>query len=107
MGAVTQPLPITAAPTGKFCGKVPFILDMTVTFNGDGTVDYYNDVKVAKQVIDCKAEKVTVTDSEVTFTNIGNTGDCMGDALRKQGKDPSKFILKINSDGSMTFDSDG
>merc|ERR1712093_436751 len=92
---------------GKYCGKVPFILDMSVTFNTDGTVDFYNDVKVAKQVIDCKSEKVTVTDSEVTFTNIGSTGDCMGDALRKQGKDTSKFLLVLNSDGTMTFKSDG
>merc|ERR1712151_748674 len=38
---------------------------------------------------------------------IAATGDCMGDALRKQKKDVSKFTIDINSDGSLTFHSDG
>ena len=31
----------------------------------------------------------------------------MGDALRQQGKDPSKYFLDVNSDGTLTFHSDG
>ena len=52
-----RPVAVRADPSGKYCGKVPVILDMSLTFNGDGTLDFYNNVKVAKQVIDCKAEK--------------------------------------------------
>ena len=62
---------------------------------------------VAEQVVDCKSEKVTVTDADVHFTNIAEKGDCMGDALRGQGKDPTKYFFDINSDGSLTFHSDG
>jgi hypothetical protein len=99
--------PDAAAPKGKYCGKVPFILEMSVTFNGDSTLDFHNNVKVAKQVIDCKSEKIAASGSKVTFPNTGNTGDCMGDKLRSQKKDPSKFFLDINGDGSLTFHSDG
>merc|ERR1712232_936686 len=84
-----------------------FILSMTVNFNGDGTMDFDNNVKVAHQDINCPKSKVTVTDTKVTFPNIGNTGDCMGDALRKQKKDVTKFYMDINSDGTLTFHSDG
>jgi hypothetical protein len=31
----------------------------------------------------------------------------MGDALRGQKKDPSKYLLDVNSDGTLTFESDG
>ena len=77
------------------------------TFNGDGTADFHIDIKIAKQVVDCKAEKVTVTDADVRFTNIAEKGDCMGDSLRSQGKDPTKYFFDINSDNSLTFHSDG
>merc|ERR1711976_547450 len=40
-------------------------------------------------------------------TNIAVEGDCFGDALRGQGKDTSKYTLDINSDGTLTFHSDG
>jgi len=78
---------------------------MSVTFNSDNTMDFYDNVKIAKQVISCKSEPITVSGSSITFPNIGKTGDCMGDALRKQKKDVSKFTLDINSDGSLTFHS--
>merc|ERR1712098_841381 len=49
-----------------------------------------------------------VTDSSsIGFANIGEEGDCFGDALRGQGKDTSKYTLDINSDGTLTFHSDG
>merc|ERR1712137_651395 len=60
-------------------------------------------VKVAHQEIKCPAEKIAETGTSVTFPNIANTGDCMGDALRTQKKDVSKFTIDINSDGSLTF----
>merc|ERR1712146_322053 len=51
--------------------------------------------------------KIAETASSITFPNIATTGDCMGDALRQQKKDVSKFTIDINSDGSLTFHSDG
>merc|ERR1719487_2741837 len=94
-----------AALSGTYEGGVPFILDMTVKFNGDGTMDFDNNVKIAHQEIKCAAVKIAETAAAVTFPNIGNTGDCMGDALRKQKKDVTKFSIAINSDGTLTFHS--
>ena len=36
-----------AAPTGHYEGGVPFILDMNLNFNSDGTMDFDNNVKTA------------------------------------------------------------
>merc|ERR1719450_1556227 len=96
-----------AAPSGHYEGSVPFILDMNLNFNGDGTMDFDNNVKVAHQEIKCEKVVIAVTDTAITFPNIGKTGDCMGDALRQQKKDVSKFSLTINSDGTLVFHSDG
>ena len=98
-----------SALSGTYEGKVAggLILDMTVKFNGDGTMDFDNNVKVAHQEIKCAAAKIAETATKITFPNIGNTGDCMGDALRKQKKDVTKFSMDINSDGTLTFHSDG
>jgi dienelactone hydrolase len=96
-----------AAPSGSYCGKVPVILEDKLTINGDGTADFNIDIKIAKQVVDCHGEKITMTDSSIHFTEIASDGDCMGDALRGQGKDPTKYFMDINSDGSLTFHSDG
>merc|ERR1712070_690841 len=64
-------------------------------------------IKVAHQEVKCSGEKIAMSDTTITFPSTGNTGDCMGDALRGQKKDPSKYSLSINSDGSLTFHSDG
>merc|ERR1712083_945331 len=80
--------------------------DITMDFSAD-TVDADINVKAAKQEIKCPTEAVTYSDTAVTFPNIGTTGDCMGDALRGQKKDVSKYNLDINSDGTLTFHSDG
>merc|ERR1711959_839364 len=88
-------------------GQVPFILDMNLIFPGDGTMNFDQNVKVAKIEIKCPTEKIAETASGVTFPNIATTGDCMGDALRKQKKDVTKFAIDINSDGTLTFRSDG
>merc|ERR1719335_884467 len=100
---------MVSALSGTYEGKVAggLILDMTVKFNGDGTMDFDNNVKVAHQEIKCPAVKIAETATAITFPNIGNTGDCMGDALRKQKKDVTKFTIDINTDGSLTFHSDG
>merc|ERR1712232_1289165 len=50
-------------------------------------------VKVAHQEIKCPTERISETATAVTFPNIANTGDCMGDALRGQKKDVSKFTI--------------
>jgi len=96
-----------AAPAGHYEGGVPFILDMNLNFNSDGTMDFDNNVKVAKQEIKCAKVAIAVSDAAVTFPNIAKTGDCLGDALRGQKKDVTKFSLDINSDGTLTFYSDG
>merc|ERR1712187_305333 len=95
-----------AAPSGQYEGYVPFIIDINMDFAAD-TVNADINVKVAKQEIKCPSEAVAYTDTTVTFPNIGKTGDCMGDALRGQKKDTSKYSLSINSDGTLTFHSDG
>jgi saccharopepsin len=96
-----------SALSGHYEGHVPFILDMKLIFPGDGTVNFDQNVKVAHKEIKCPTEKIAETASAVTFPNIANAGDCMGDALRIQKKDVSKFTIEINKDGSLTFHSDG
>merc|ERR1712176_872716 len=95
-----------AAPSGAYEGSVPFIIDISMDFSAS-TVNADINVKVAHQEIKCPSEAVVYTDTAVTFPNIGTTGDCMGDALRGQKKDTSKYSLSINSDGTLTFHSDG
>ena len=56
----------------------------------------------------CKARKIAQAMAmTVTFPNAEIPGDCMGDALRGQKKDPSKYSWTINSDGTLTFHRDG
>merc|ERR1719235_117876 len=103
---LTKKTVAAAALNGRYEGQVPFILDMNLIFPGDGTMNFDQNVKVASIEIKCPTEKIAETASGVTFPNIQTTGDCMGDALR-QKKDVSKFTIDINSDGSLTFHSDG
>ena len=95
------------ALTGSYCGSVPFIVDNRVTFNSDGTTDLDINVKIAHKEVKCSAEATSVSATSVTFPKVATTGDCMGDAIRGQGKDPSKYFLDVNSDGTLTFHSDG
>merc|ERR1712072_514218 len=95
-----------SAISGKYEGSVPFIIDITMDY-GATTVDVDLNIKVASQDIKCPTKSYTATDSLITFDAIGNDGDCLGDALREQGKDTSKYNLDINSDGSLTFHADG
>jgi len=100
-------LMVVSDPSGAYEGGVPFIIDLNMNFNGDGTADLDINVKVAHQHVSCKAEAVAVAGNKVTFPNTAKTGDCMGDALRGQKKDPSKYFLDANADGTLTFHSDG
>ena len=77
-----------------------------MVFRGQ-TVDADINVKVAHSEIKCPGEPFADSAGTISFTNITNTGDCMGDQLRKQKKDPSLFTLSSNDDGSLTFHSDG
>merc|ERR1712050_608416 len=95
-----------AAPSGPYEGSVPFIIDITMDFSAS-TVNADINVKVAHQEIKCPSEAVAYSATAITFPNIGTTGDCMGDALRGQKKDVTKYNLDINSDGSLSFHSDG
>jgi hypothetical protein len=99
--------PVASTLSGTYTGSVPFILDMTITFPGDGTMDFDQNVKIASTRVQCPTEKISETDTQVIFPETGAEGDCMGDALRSQSKDPSLFTIDINSDGTLTFKSDG
>merc|ERR1712072_653941 len=96
-----------AAPSGMNEGSVPLIVDIKCNFNSDGTMDFDNNVKIQHQEIKCPKVAITVSGSTITFPNIQKTGDCMGDALRGQKKDVTKFSIAINNDGTLTFHSDG
>merc|ERR1711991_314373 len=88
-------------------GSVPFIIQVDSTFNGDATADVTIDVKVAGKKFDCKGEAIAETDAQVTFPSAAQDGDCLGDGIRSDGKDPSKYIIVKNGDGSLTYKSDG
>merc|ERR1712119_78320 len=62
---------------------------------------------IGQQDISCPTESYTASATSIGFANIAEDGDCFGDALRGQGKDTSKYTLDINSDGTLTFHSDG
>jgi len=94
-----------SAISGSYTGRVRGIIKITMDFSGD-TVNADIDV-IGQTEISCPVEKYTATDSLISFDSIGEDGDCMGEALRGQGKDTSKYTLDINSDGTLTFHSDG
>ena len=83
---------------------MPFIIDITLDITSATAADF--NIKAAHQEVKCPGETFAITDSAITFPNTAKTGDCMGDAVRGQKKDPSKYSLDINSDGSSTFRSD-
>merc|ERR1739845_233822 len=94
--------------SGSFEGSVPFIIDVTADFDGSGAkADVDVNVKVASTRITCPGETIKEDDSLVTFPNAVNDGDCLGDGVRSDSKDPSKYILGKNADGTLTFKSDG
>merc|ERR1712138_187211 len=65
------------------------------------------DVKVASIRINCEAEDIAETDAQVTFPSSGNDGDCLGDGVRSDSKDPSKYMIEKSADGTLNFKSDG
>merc|ERR1712012_808310 len=95
------------ALVGHWKGSVPLIIDVEATFDGSDQAHVEVDVKVAKTHIDCPAEKIIESDTEIIFPETSQVGDCLGDGVREDSKDPSKYILEKNSDGSLTFKSDG
>ncbi len=56
-----------------------------------------------KKVIDCKAEAepFAASSGAVSLTDIMQTEDCMGAALRGQGKGKGQLKLTFNSDGIL------
>merc|ERR1711953_1171546 len=90
----------------SYTGRVPGIVKITMDFQTDSMVNAFISV-IGQQDISCPTESYAVTDGTIGFTNIAVEGDCFGDALRGQGKDTSKYTLDINSDGTLTFHSDG
>merc|ERR1711881_421255 len=96
------------ALSGSYEGSVPFIIDVNADFDGSGAkADVDINVKVASKHFTCKGESIAETDAQVTFPNAVNDGDCLGDGIREDKKDPSKYIIVKNSDGTLTYKSDG
>merc|ERR1711981_698052 len=97
----------TDALTGSYEGPVPFIIDINCDFDGSAKAHVDVNVKVASVRINCEAEDIAETDSQITFPNSGNDGDCLGDGVRSDGKDPSKYLIEKSADGTLNFKSDG
>merc|ERR1712022_16157 len=100
-------LAVAESLSGTYEGSVPFIIDVTGVFDGSSKADVDVNVKVASVRFNCKGEDIAESDAGITFPNIGNDGDCLGDGIRTDGKDPTKYMMDKNSDGTLTFKSDG
>merc|ERR1712139_580603 len=96
-----------AAVSGAYEGQVPFIIDVNMDFISDSAVDADINVKVASVRVTCPGEVYSSDGSLITFPNAPTDGDCLGDGVRSDGKDASKYNLNINVDGTLTFNSDG
>merc|ERR1711907_894637 len=96
-----------AAPAGAWEGSVPFIIDVNMDFKSDSAVDADINVKVAGKRITCPGEKYVLSGSEVSFPDALTDGDCLGDGIRSDSKDPSKYVIEVVSDSELTFKSDG
>ncbi len=89
---------------GHYMGRVRGIIKIDVTSTGDATVDTTIDV-IGQTKIDCSAENTAETDSLVTCPDAPTVGDCVGDGIRTDGKDPTKYTTIIkNDDGTSTVD---
>ena len=93
--------------SGTWEGSVPFIIDVTATFDGSAKGHISVNVKIAKDLIDCSTEDIAEDDSQITSPSVGTIGDCLGDGVRIDNKDPTKYFLIKNPDGTLTFKSDG
>merc|ERR1711959_479234 len=91
------------ALTGSYEGQVPFIIDINCDSDGSAKAHVDVNVKVASKRFNCATEDIAETDAQITFPNTPNTGDCLGDGVRTDGKDPSKYLILKNSDGTLTF----
>merc|ERR1712187_231502 len=106
MGKMKKDSLTSVAISGSYTGRVPGIIKITMDFETDSTVNAFISV-IGQEDISCPTESYTASDFSIGFANIDQDGDCFGDALRGQGKDTSKYTLDINSDGTLTFHSDG
>ena len=75
-----------AAPSGKYVGRVPLIVDSIANFHDNGTMDFDNNVKIQRQ--DAKGQKVAIDINSITVAlpNTQKTGDCMSDAPSEGGE---------------------
>merc|ERR1712072_466130 len=83
------PTLVSGAPTGTFCGGVPFIISMNMTVHDDSTFDYHNNVKVAHKTVDCTGEKFTWVDSTKIFDiskALADPNDCLAKAVAQDSK---------------------
>ncbi len=89
-----------------YMSRVRDIVGIDVTFNGDATVDATIDV-IAQTKIECSSENIAETGGLVTFPGARTEGDCIGENIRSDGKDPANLTIIKNDDGVLTFTSDG
>ena len=81
---------------GHYMGRVRNIIKIDVSFNGDATMDATKDV-ISQTKIDCSSENIAETDSLVTLLDAPTEGDCIGDGIRSDGKDPTKHTINARS----------
>jgi len=96
---------LTTPTLGVYQGSVPLIGKWQVTFNSASNVDYHH--SILGNVLDCKSQTVSESGSKITFSDIGTPGNCMGDSIRGQNKDVTKYYLTEDSATQVTFYSDG
>ena len=89
-----------AALSGTYEGKVGggLILDMTVKFNGDGTMDFDNNVKVAARApcdMICDPSALLEEGSGEFFRCIDGRGDDAGDAGVPAKSEPSTLRTRM------------
>merc|ERR1712032_504978 len=89
----------TTAKAGP-CGEITFEIYDKAT-DDDASCTTYTHVQDGNCGQDCLGDMVGICPVAVVVA----AGNCMGDSLRNQHKDPSKVKLSINSDGSLTFHS--
>ena len=83
----------SAAPSGKYEGSVPFIMDVTADFKSAAACDFAINVKLAHLDFKCPAGPAALSATAVTFSNITSAGGYMSDNFQGQKKTVFKYAL--------------
>ena len=92
-----------AVPAGNYEGSMPSIIDISLDTASPTIADLDNNISTDYQKVKCPTETIAISYAAVIFPNGATTGDCVGDNLRTQMKDPSKYASYINSDGRFIY----